>query len=102
MHFVPLCSPAVASSAALAAAGSGSWKLSLCSTPNAWSACSVLALSNSSAMAARVQSLISSCEALFRRRAHWHHYAECGLEEADMQQSLHDLRDLCAQYTACQ
>ena len=81
-------------------ASGGSWKLGLCSVPAQSAAGTVLALSNNSAVAPRLQAVHDRCLSLFARRAHWHHYLDCGLEEQHMTDSLSHIRDTVAAYTA--
>ena len=80
--------------------GGGSWKLGLCAEPGLGVASSVLALSNTSAVTPRLQALHDRCVSLFGRRAHWHHYRDCGLEEQHMADELLHIRDTIAAYSA--
>ena len=76
----------------------GSWKLGLCSVPAPSAATTVLALSNNTAIVPRLQALHDRCFSLFARRAHWHHYLDCGLEEEQLNDSLYQLRDTMSAY----
>ena len=80
--------------------GRSHWKLGLCSVPSLSAPSTVLCLSNNSAIASRLLALRRRCLHLFQRRAHWHHYEECGLEVENLQQSLQHLQDVADAYTA--
>ena len=100
MSFVPVAGSARASDVRAAAGGSGGgWKLGLCSVPAQSAPTTVLALSNNTAVAPRLQALHDRCLSLFARRAHWHHYLDCGLEEQQMTDSLLHIRDTIAAYS---
>jgi len=58
----------------------------------------VLALSNTTSVVPRLQALHDRCLSLFSRRAHWHHYLDCGLEEQHCTDALMQLRDTIAAY----
>ena len=98
MSFVSLSGCSEDPSAARQSIGSGSWKLGLCSVPPQSAPTSVLALSNNTAVAPRLQALHDRCLSLFARRAHWHHYMDCGLEEEQMKQALMQIRDTVDAY----
>ena len=80
--------------------GRGSWKVGLCTVAPQSASTTVLALSNNTAVAPRLQALHDRCLSLFARRAHWHHYLDCGLEEQQMNDSLLHLRDTVSAYNA--
>ena len=79
--------------------GGSHWKLGLCSVPSLTSSATVLALSNNSAIATRLRSITRSCQGLFQRRAHFHHYSAYGLEEQHIQQALQRLTHVADAYT---
>ena len=80
--------------------GRSHWKLGLCSVPSLSSPASVLSLSNSSAIAGRLDGVRRRCLALFQRRAHWHHYEQFGLEEDDLLDALQRLTHVADTYRA--
>ena len=99
MSFASLLAPAHRPTDTRAVSGrGGSWKLGLCSVPPLYAARAVLALSNNTAVAPRLQAVHDRCMSLFARRAHWHHYLECGLEEQHMTDSLMHIQDTVAAY----
>ena len=80
--------------------GRSHWKLGLCSVPSLTAGATVLALSNNSAIATRLLSLHRTCTSLFQRRAHFHHYSDCGMEETNIHQALQRITDVADAYTA--
>jgi len=77
---------------------SSSIKLGLCSQSSTDSPLTVLSLANSSAIASRIDFLTHRARSLFTRKAHFHHYTECGLEEQQMIDAIETLQEVSKQY----
>lgn len=81
-----------------AASTQSTFKLGLCSQPSVDSPFTVLGLSNTTSISQRLDSLTDRARVLFGRRAHFHHYTDCGLEEQQMLDALETVRSVSDAY----